>query len=404
MLINGVLARASDLKTRISLRTNMELAGVQEIIDFAKDMGQENLSTNLNQYAASAEDDQAELKDQLGREVLNNMSDPYEIFKTILSTVSESPAQAYFLSCLKHLLLIPQDDVDTRTKYYQVIDGLVTDIIIERRASYAHEFGDPAAISFQKLAANFNEQERAEKAEAEASELRGQLVRLKYEKESLDEELAKGSDGLVGDLKAKVAMLEEKLRTSRQTSDALQGRIAEQKRGYEERIQQLEFQILELFNMLKQGMNEDTVTYDGTEDGTRRQRLIETLTKQHERTKTISILEGQRRRRKKGGKGVLDEETEEESSDEFDINPTVGGTGRAATSVRRKKAKANGNGVPSIGANGHTSQFLDAEDESVDSEYAVDPVRPDCSIHVKSLLKRFSVSFERPSNDRLTQH
>jgi cytokinesis protein len=332
------------------------------------------------------------------------MSDPFEIFKTILSTIRESPAQAYFLSSLKHLLLIPQDDAETRTKYYQVIDGLVTDIIIERRASYAHEFGDPAAISFQKLAANFNEQERAEKAEAESSELRGQLVRLKYEKESLDEELAKGSDGLVGDLKAKVAMLEEKLRTSRQTSDALQGRISEQKRGYEERIQQLEFQILELFNMLKQGMNEETVTYDGTEDGTRRQRLIETLSKQHERTKTISILEGQRRRRKKGGKGVLDEETEEESSDEFDVNPTVGGTGRAATSVRRKKPRANGNGVPSIGANGHTSQFLDAEDESVDSEYAVEPVRLDCSSHVKFLLKCFSVSFERPSNDWLAQH
>jgi cytokinesis protein len=381
MLINGILARAADLKTRISLRTNMELAGVQQIIDFAQDMGQDNLRTNLNQFVASAEDDQAELKDQLGREVLNNLSDPQEIFQTIIGTLSESPAQAYFLSSLKHLLLIPNEDVITQTKYYQVIDGLVTDIILERRASYAHEFGDPAAISFQKLAANFNEQERAEKAEAESSDLRGQLVRLKYEKEKLDEELAKGSDGLVGDLKAKVAMLEEKLRTSRENSDALQGRLVEQRRGYEERILQLEMQILELFNMLKQDKkDEDLTVYDGTANGERRKELITTLTKQHERTKARSILEGERRKRKDGKKGVLDEDTE--SSDDFAVDHAVGSTGRAGTSVRRKKQRVNANGVPSMGANGHTSQFLDAEDEYVDDNYVVDPV---CLVDLTSL-------------------
>ncbi|KAG8680709.1 hypothetical protein FRC09_018027, partial [Ceratobasidium sp. 395] len=292
MLINGIIARAPDLKSRMSLRTSMEVAGVQQIIDFARDMGHESLATNLNQFLSAAEEDQAELKDQLGREVLNNLSDPQDIFQTIISTIRESPAQPYFLSALKHLLLIPNDDPDTRTKYYQVIDGLVTDIILERRASYAHEFGDPAAISFQKLAANFNEQERAEKAETEVSELRGQMVRLKYEKEKLDEELAKGSDGLVGDLKAKVAMLEEKLRTSRQNTDALQGRLVEQRRGYEERIQQLEMQILELFNMLKtEKREEDISVYDTAENGTRRKELVDTLTRQYERTKARDTLE-----------------------------------------------------------------------------------------------------------------
>ncbi|CAE6358045.1 unnamed protein product [Rhizoctonia solani] len=370
MTINAILTRAPDLKTRISLRTNMEMAGVQQIIDFAKEMGSitEGMATNLNQYIASAEDDQAELRDQLGREVLNNMQDPYELFKTVNETIRESPAQAYFMSCLKHLLLIPQEDAETRTKYYQVIDGLITDIILERRASYAHEFGDPAAISFQKLAASFGEQERAEKAEAEVSELRGQLVRLKYDKELLDEELGRGSDGLVGDLKAKVAMLEEKLRASRQTSDALQAKLVDEGRSHRERIEQLEFQILELFNMLKVGMSEDMLSSAGNQDGTGRRQLIEQLTKQHERKKTISILEGQKRRKK--GKNILDEDTEE-SDDEVDLTPaTTGVTGRAATSIRRKKSRINGKGA--VGPDGHSSQFQDADNEYVESEHSFD--------------------------------
>lgn len=348
----------------------MELAGVQQIIDFAKEMthGPEGLSTNLNQYLASAEEDQLELKEQLGREVLNNMQDPLELFRTVNETIKESPAQAYFISCLKHLLLIPQEDAETRTKYYQVIDGLITDIILERRASYAHEFGDPAAISFQKLAASFNEQERAEKAEAEASELRGQLVRLKYEKELLDEEMGKGLDGLVGDLKVKVAMLEDKLRVSRQMSDALQARLGEEGRTHRERIEQLEFQILELFNMLKVGMSEDVLASGGVQDSGRRHQLIEQLTKQHERKKTISILEGQKRRKK--GKGVLDEDTEV-SSDDMQMSPATSVTGRAAaaTSIRRKKSRVNGNGVASGGAGRE-----DADSERGESEYSHDSV------------------------------
>ncbi|CAE6523457.1 unnamed protein product, partial [Rhizoctonia solani] len=370
--INAFLTRAPDLKTRISLRTNMEMAGVQQIIDFAKEMGNvtDGMPTNLNQYLAAAEEDQAELRDQLGREVLNNMQDPYELFKTVNETIKESPAQAYFMSCLKHLLLIPQEDQETRTKYYQVIDGLITDIILERRASYAHEFGDPAAISFQKLAASFGEQERAEKAEAEASELRGQLVRLKYEKEMLDEELGKGSDGLVGDLKAKVAMLEEKLRASRQHSDALQAKLLDEGRSHRERIEQLEFQILELFNMLKVGMSDDMLSSAGNQEGTGRRQLIEQLTKQHERKKTISILEGQKRRKK--GKNILDEDTEE-SDDEVDLTPaTTGVTGRAATSIRRKKSRVNGNGAGAVGPDGHSSQFQDADNEYMESEHSFD--------------------------------
>ncbi|QRW27647.1 cytokinesis protein sepA [Rhizoctonia solani] len=258
MTLNAILTRAPDLKTRISLRTNMEMAGVQQIIDFAKEMGNvtDGMMTNLNQYLASSEEDQAELRDQLGREVLSNMQDPYELFKTVNETIRESPAQAYFLSCLKHLLLIPQDDTDTRTKYYQVIDGLITDIILERRASYAHEFGDPCYFV----------PEACFQLQATCS--------IKYDKERLDEELGKGSDGLVGDLKAKVAILEDKLRQSRDNSNALQAKLVEEGRSHRERIEQLEFQILELFNMLKVG-RANMLSSAGNQESTGRRQLIE---------------------------------------------------------------------------------------------------------------------------------
>ncbi|CCO27699.1 Cytokinesis protein sepA AltName: Full=Forced expression inhibition of growth A [Rhizoctonia solani AG-1 IB] len=46
MALNAILTRAPDLKTRISLRTNMEMAGVQQIIDFAKEMGNRRTRPN----------------------------------------------------------------------------------------------------------------------------------------------------------------------------------------------------------------------------------------------------------------------------------------------------------------------------------------------------------------------
>jgi hypothetical protein len=120
--------------------------------------------------------------------------------------------------------------------------------------------------------------------------------------------MSQGHDGLVGNLKAQVALLEQKLNSTRETTKRLQGQLETQKTGYEEQIGQLEAQIMELFRMLKEvgkGYEKILDSNSGTMD---RKNLIENLNKYLERSKTISILEG-RGKKKKGGKHPDGEET-----------------------------------------------------------------------------------------------
>ncbi|KAJ8592772.1 hypothetical protein M405DRAFT_839644 [Rhizopogon salebrosus TDB-379] len=98
------------------------------------------------------------------------------------------------------------------------------------------------------------------------------------EKEALEEEMSQGHDGLVGNLKAQVALLKQTLNSTRETTKCLQGQLETQKTGYEEQIGQLEAQIMELFRMKEAGKGYEKIldSNSGTMD---RKNLIENLNK-----------------------------------------------------------------------------------------------------------------------------
>ena len=63
--------------------------------------------------------------------------------------------------------------------------------------------------SVQRLIAQLNDAQRYQTAIEEAAEARSQALSLKLEKEAPEEEMSQGHDGLVGNLKAQVALLEQ---------------------------------------------------------------------------------------------------------------------------------------------------------------------------------------------------
>ena len=355
-----------DFELRLHYRSQMEAAGLRKILDVCHEFQHESLEKQIAAYEKLAAADQEALVQHFDQEVLRDLSDPYDVYRAIMSSVEGTPAYPYFLSSLQHLLLIRAES-DEKTKYYQLIDELVTSIVLDKKQNFSGGLSSAVGVSVARLVAQFGEQDRARIAEEEASSARREANELRLQKERLEEEIAEGGDGLVGNLKAKLTKTEEKLQVSRMTTNALEGRLGEQKRGYEEQISQLELQISELFRMLREGgissrsTGSDGAVLDRTE-------LITSLEKQMERRKTIGILEGRHRKRAGAGRGDAITEEDEGEGDDIEGDTTVrqmpvlsGEVSRRAISSsakRRLKGPAN---APLE----RNSQFMDAEDERV---------------------------------------
>lgn len=343
----------------------MEAAGLRRILDTCHSFQHDALEKQIKTFETYAAQDQDALVQNFDQEVLRDLSDPYDVYRAILSSVEGTAAYPYFLSSLQHLLLIRAEQ-ETKTRYYQLIDQLVTSIVLDKKQNFSGGLSSAVGVSVARLVAQFGEQERAKLAEEEASSARREANDLKLQKEKLEEEIAAGGDGLVGDLKKKLASVEDKLQVSRMTSDALQAKLAEQKRGYEEQIAQLELQIYELFRMIREGgINSSTPGPNGTVLD--RTELISSLEKQMERRKTIGILEGRHRKKGDTGRGESIIEEDEEEGEEGDRTirqiPISGEISRRAiTGSARRKGRSN---ISTNALPGRTSQFMDAEDERV---------------------------------------
>ena len=236
---------------RIHHRSQMETAGLGRILEICKEFHYVGLDTQLAKYEELLEEDHKQLLQNFNQDILRDMTDPYDVYRAILSSVEGTDAFKYFLSAMQHLLLVRADD-EVKTRYYQLVDSLVTSVVLDKKQSFSGGLSNTVGLSVEQLIAQFGEQERAQQAEKDVSELRVQLGRLRVEKETLEEELATTDEGLVGVLKGKLAAAEDKLRISRETSEALQAQIIDLQRSYEEQISQVELQISELFKMLKE--------------------------------------------------------------------------------------------------------------------------------------------------------
>lgn len=334
-------------------RSLMEAAGLRRIMSICREFGYAQIETQLDLIEKLIEADELALREVTDQEILRDYANPQDVYNAIMAKTQGTKANDYFLSAMQHLLLIHEEGQNL-SHYYQIIDSVVTDIVMDRQMNGAES---KLGTSVARIIAQLNEADRYQYMEEQANEARSRALQLKLEKEVLEEEISQGSDGLVGRLKEKTAHLEEKLKSSRGTIELLQGRLEEQKLGYEEQIAQLEAQILELFRMLKElgrGVDE-IVDQSQTLD---RKDLMATLEKQLQRNKTISLLEGRRDSRRKTRSGG---QNGEDGSD--------GADGITSSASLRRGSKAVGKGKKQSAhpdpSRARDSQFADADEASV---------------------------------------
>lgn len=380
MLIIDVLQAFDDLHTRIHNRTEMERAGLRRIIEKCKAFGVEALDKQLKYYEDLDAEDRSQLLQDEDAGLLRSFSDPQDIYATLLRSVENTPAQPYFLSALQHLLLIRADD-EVRVRYFQLIDHLITSVVMDKKPGFREGLSDTIGVSVARLVAQFGEQERAQKAEDETAAVRAELARIVSEKELLEDELQNSGEGRVGQLRDKLQATEERLAVARQQVEHYKQKLTEEKQKFDDRIEQLEAQILELFRQVRSIDDIRMIEETSQQEELTGEQMIGTFIKTMERTKTFSILEG--RTPKRGGK------IRRSSTNPQAIAEDIGDDGDGAedgteivdlartpqpkrtTQARLQRANGGSAGAGGLGAGGSSgangipreSQFLDADDE-----------------------------------------
>jgi cytokinesis protein len=351
VLINGILRNVDDPDVRLHYSGQMKTAGLPAIVVLCRGFGIPDIDTQLRILLSILDEDMQRLRERSDLAFLKEFDDPQDVYNALQTRTKGTKAQDYLLSTMQHLLLIHEEG-QAMVHYFRLIDSLVTDVVLDKKLAGAEQ---RLGHSVESLIAQFNERDRLEAAEDQAAEARSQLLQMKLERDSLEEEIAQGQDGLVGNLKQRLAQIEQKLGVSRDTVSRLQGQVETQRTGYEERVNQLEAQIMELFRMLREvGTDVEGILDSGTTD---RRALVATLEKQFQRNKTINALEGRNKLRKSTMKSTGGSKAGEATEANQDTN------------LNKSKTSGKEDKPTNLTTEGQrASQFMDADDAAAQEQ------------------------------------
>lgn len=283
----------------------MEAAGLRRIFARFAEFESVHIDRQLKSWESLETEDHQRLMELYDQEILKNVRDPKEIYEAIERKTRGSKAYDYFVSAMRHLLLIRGEN-EENARYFQLVDSLISSIVLDRNPNFSNGLSSITGVSVARLVAQMGDQDHSQELEDELKTLRARIQSIEIEKEDLQSRLDRSADGLVGELVKRAEELEEKLKISRHNTEHLKNQILEQKKGYGEQVHQLEVQMSELFRMLREANGfEKLFTNASITDGERmsRQDMVSMLAKQLERQKTIGILEG--KHKKKAGAKAL---------------------------------------------------------------------------------------------------
>lgn len=203
-LINAVIAQADDFDYRMHLRNEIVRTGLIDHLEPLRSLNKEQITVQLQIFDKFREED-ADEQQQRFDNVKVDFDDINDCIEVLKNTTLDTPAEAFFLSILQHLLFI-RDDVDTKCAYYQLIEECVTQIVLHK-PGYDPDFraNKRFQIDVQPLIDNLKEKSRPElekkheELQIKYEELVGQKTELIAKITNLEERLRAGGGPLVPD-------------------------------------------------------------------------------------------------------------------------------------------------------------------------------------------------------------
>ncbi|OWZ64306.1 hypothetical protein AYX15_03948 [Cryptococcus neoformans] len=244
------LPTSNDRKTRSSIRNQLDLAVLPIIIQNLRQLHDPEINMQLDIYEENERNDRANMVDQERETLLKSLKTPEQIIPLLLERTKGSQSSRYLIDILRHFLLIDSDGDDEQARYFQLLDELISTIVMGSSPDLHYEFRDAFGKSIAHLFGKLVEHHRVDEAMAEVKELRLVNQRLQIEKQELDEEISAGNDGLVGKLKGQVMDLEQRLNRSRVAMEAAVDEKEGMRRDNEQRMRELRLYLQMLYSII----------------------------------------------------------------------------------------------------------------------------------------------------------
>ncbi|GJJ73060.1 hypothetical protein EMPS_05418 [Entomortierella parvispora] len=225
VFVNALLQVVDDIELRVHLRSQLTTSGLTRIISKMRSLNHDLIDRQLNIYEDEAENDYEDMIEFYNHKILHDMSDPYDVFHALLRSVESSRAYDFFLSLLQHMLLI-REEGDMRIRYFQLMDAIVTQVVLDRRG-VTDDFDQKLGISVNQLVSKLVDQDRLQLAIEDAKQARHELEIVSRVKNELELEVGQKDEGMVSQLKANIFSLEDLLRLSRHTIQTLQAKLSD---------------------------------------------------------------------------------------------------------------------------------------------------------------------------------
>ncbi|KDN36098.1 hypothetical protein K437DRAFT_229937, partial [Tilletiaria anomala UBC 951] len=248
-LINAILNHdiVHEFEVRVHLRNQMDASGLQRILIKMRAFKNPDLDLQIQVFEKGAEADHEDVVESFNRDVLTDLGDPVDVFKAIVEKVQGSRAYDFFLSALQHLLLIRHES-EGLVHYYQLIDSLVTAVVMDRKGAVeGSDLTSLLGVSVNQVLSRFADQDKIDATDAEMQRLRAKLQDSEQERSKLEAQLNQGTAGLMENLEGQIKALEDDLKIARENKDATEQEMEDTEKAYIDRIVQLEIQIRELY-------------------------------------------------------------------------------------------------------------------------------------------------------------
>ncbi|KAF2855135.1 FH2-domain-containing protein [Plenodomus tracheiphilus IPT5] len=311
-LINMIVdAPERDLQLRMHIRAQFTACGIKRIFNKMEGFQYDVIDKQIERYMANEAIDYEDFLEKENSSMVDSvegetkdLNDPSQIADAIMSKVSGSRAQDYFVSAMQHLLLMRDTEGEDRLRMFQLVDQMLSYVAMDRRL--------PDMDLKQSL--NFTVQSLLDKlyTDSEARQVRDEAIEARQiadsaiaERDEMKAQLELGADGLVSKLQKQLAEQERIIELRGRQVEQMKAELAETQRLRAQELQRNELETRELYLMLrdaqdvaasaakksgKEGLaTTDPAQMQGIMD---RERLMNRLEIQLQRARTQATLEG----------------------------------------------------------------------------------------------------------------
>jgi cytokinesis protein len=386
-LVNMIVdAPERDLQLRCHIRAQFTSCGIKRILTKMEGFQYEIIDKQIERYreneAIDYEDvlqrEGSSMKDSIEGEV-KDLNDPVQIVDAIMSKIQGSRTQDYFLSAMQHLLIIRENDGEDRLRMFQLVDSMLSYVAMDRRLPDM-DLKQSLNFSVQSLMDKLHTDSEARQALDEATEARNVAEAAIAERDEMKAQIELGADGLVKKLQKQIEEQAAIIELQSRQNEAMKAEVSDLQRLRAQELQRSELETRELYLMLRDAQD---VAASNAKNGGKisgvdpkqmqgildREKLMERLEKQLERTKTQFKLEGKvwgqagpsdrLRELREQMEGDLDEEFAEKTRRTFTAS-TLGRVARTKSHVPGRPRRAAADALVE-------SERLDEEQDGIDA-------------------------------------